>query len=277
MTKGRSWLPDTVINLLKNSEVHYRSIGFRRVASLMSTTLRSADEGAVSPAFYPKYVRCLTDDSAQLVRSFGFPKDVTEYFITSMTRSIGLVEQILSELDSSGRTPTFNGTTGKKEDNEVFRRFFSTSGLSDPVMNGSGSLEILSNAEPFFNLVFEHSFLPGKDYLVSQLDLAVGHDRMLIVSEEILSVEKAIRENGEVFSDFRYVQTHPGDLSTDGSAWKVLDDFEVPVERFSRWAYFMYYKIPILTAMLPVHNIIFFSLVQETIEKRRSEGAGPSV
>lgn len=199
MTKGRSWLPDTVINLLKNSEVHYRSIGFRRVASLMSTTLRSADEGAVSPAFYPKYVRCLTDDSAQLVRSFGFPKDVTEYFITSMTRSIGLVEQILSELDSSGRTPTFNGTTGKKDDNEVFRRFFSTSGLSDPVMNGSGSLEILSNAEPFFNLVFEHSFLPGKDYLVSQLDLAVGHDRMLIVSEEILSVEKAIRENGEVF------------------------------------------------------------------------------
>ena len=278
MTEGQSWLPDTVKNLLKNSEAHYRSIGFRRVASLMSSTLNSAsDIGPITPEFYTKYVRCLTDDSAQLVRSFGFPKNVTEYFVNSMARSIDLVQQVLTELDSLGKTPTFNGTTGKKEDAEAIQRFFSENELSDPVQKGSDPADILAAAEPFFDMVYEHVFRPGRDYLISQLDLAAGHDRMLVVSEEILSIEKAVRQHGEVFSDFRYVQTHPGDLSDDGSAWKVLDDFDVPVDRFSRWAYFIYYKVPILTAMLPVHNIIFFALVQDTIEKRRSEGLGHSV
>lgn len=271
MTNEKSWLPETVMNLLKNSEAHYRSIGFRRVASHMVSTIRTAsEEGTVHPEFYRKYVRCLTDDAVQLIRTFGFTKDVTDYFADSMVRSIRLTEQMLSELDSAGRTPTFNGTTGRKEDAEAFRDFFSASELMDPVASGPEVSDILYSAEPFFGLVYEHSFLPGKEYLVSQLDLAVGHDRMLTVSEEILSVEKAIRENGEVYADFSYAQTHPGDLSDDATAWRIMDGFDVPIDRFSRWAYFMYYKIPILTAMLPVHNIIFFSLVQDTIEKRSS-------
>ncbi len=271
MMEDRSWIPDTVKNILKNSETHYRSIGFRRVASLMSSTYRDvSDHNTISPEFYSKYVRLLIDDSSQLVRSFGFPKNVTEYFISSITRSIGLVEHVLSELDEKGKTPTFNGTTGKAEDAKEFQKYFSTTGLTDPMLNSSDPLEILGSAEPFFDLVYEHRFKPGRDYLISQLDLAVGHDRMLIVSEEILSVEKAVRENGEVFSDFRYVQTHPGDLSEQGTGWKVLDDFVVPINRFARWGYFMYYKVPILTAMLPVHNIIFFALVQDNIEKRHS-------
>ncbi len=276
--EGLSWIPETVKNILKNSETHYRSIGFRRVASLISSACRDvSDLGTVSPKFYSEYVRLLTDDSSQLVRSFGFPKDITEYFIASLARSIGLIGQILSELDEKGKTPTFNGTTGRTEDAEAFRKYFSAAELTDPMRISSEPPEILGSAEPFFGLVYEHRFKPGRDYLVSQLDLAVGHDRMLAVSEEILSVEKTVSRDGGVFSDFGYAQTHPGDLTEQGNGWKICEDLVVPVDRFSRWGYFMYHKVPILTAMLPVHNIVFFSLVRNNIAKRRSEGRNPSV
>jgi hypothetical protein len=34
----------------------------------------------------------------------------------------------------------------------------------------------------------------------------------------------------------------------------------------------MYYKVPIITAMVPVHNVIFFSLVQENVAKQKAAG-----
>ena len=51
--------------------------------------------------------------------------------------------------------------------------------------------------------------------------------------------------------------------------------YSVPVAYFARWPLFMYYKVPIITAMLPVHNVIFFSLVQETVDKQRAAGVQP--
>ena len=275
MAGEQSWLPETVKNLLERSEAHYRAVGFKRCAHHMKATLSSAVGEAMIPSdFYPRYVSLLKDDSKEFIMGLGFPERITDPFVRSMHRSIDLVAQVMSELDTASKTPTFSGSTSRKDDADAVNSYLSEHGLFDPVAEAEDPLGALELADPFYEMVHDHVFMPGRNYLIVQLELAAGRERMEQAADEILSVDRAIRERGEVYSDFRYAFSHPGDMTDDGK-WRVIEGFDVPVDYFARWALFMYYKVPIITAMLPVHNIIFFSLVQDRIAEQRRAGVQP--
>ena len=273
MAGEQSWLPETVRNILERSESHYRSVNFRRCAHHMKAALEDISSGRPLPAdFYPRYVEKLKDDSREFIAGFGFGSPVTEAFTRSMQRSIDLVAQALEEFDRAGKTPTFSGVTSRREDVEAINSYLSAhGGLFDPMEVSEDPLKVLEAVDPFYEAVHDHVLIPGRNYLVVQMELAAGHDRMLQVADEILSVEKAIRDRGEVFSDFRYAFENPGDM-TDSGEWGIMEGYSVPVPYFARWPLFMYYKVPIITAMLPVHNVIFFSLVQETVARQKAAG-----
>ena len=276
MAGEQSWLPETVRNILERSESHYRSVNFKRCAHHMKAALDSVSAGgAVAPDFYPRYVEKLKDDCREFIAGFGFEPSVTESFTRSMLRSIDLVAQALEEFDRTSKTPTFSGATTRREDAEAINAYLSAhGGLFDPMTVSQDPMEVLEAVDPFYEAVHDHVLVPGRNYLIVQMELAAGHERMLQVADEILSVEKAIRDRGEVFSDFRYAFANPGDMAENGE-WQIMEGYSVPVAYFARWPLFMYYKVPIITAMLPVHNVIFFSLVQETVDKQRAAGVQP--
>lgn len=274
MRNGQDWLPETVINLLTELERYYVSVGFRRTASLMRTSLSGArTDGSLPSDFYGRYVSLLKDDSRDMVSSFGFDEGTKETFIRSVSRSIDMVSDMLAQLDSEGRTPTFSGSAGKADDRHALETYINEYGISDPVSEGLTPYEVLSAADGFYNIVHDHVFVPGRSYLVSQLELAVGRDRTLAIVEELLCAEKTIRENGIAVSDFEYAFVHPGTFTKDMACWHIADGLDVSVGRFARWPLLVYYKTPILTSMLPVHNVIFFTLVQDAVEKRRETGS----
>ena len=226
----------------------------------------------LSADFYDRYVQLLKDDCREFLAGFGFEPKITDLFTKSMLRSIDLVAQALGEFDRTGKTPTFSGATSRREDVEAINAYLSAhGGLFDPMEVSEDPLKVLEAVDPFYEAVHDHVLLPGRNYLIVQMELAAGHDRMLQVADEILSVEKAIRDKGEVYSDFRYAFENPGDLTESGE-WQIAEGYSVPVSYFARWPLFMYYKVPIITAMVPVHNVIFFSLVQENVAKQKAAG-----
>ncbi|MBO5600063.1 MAG: hypothetical protein J5897_03360 [Candidatus Methanomethylophilus sp.] len=273
MAEEQSWLPETVRNILERSESHYRSVNFKRCAHHMKAALDAVSAGEpLSADFYDRYVQLLKDDCREFLAGFGFEPKITDLFTKSMLRSIDLVAQALGEFDRTGKTPTFSGATSRREDVEAINAYLSAhGGLFDPMKVSEDPLKVLEAVDPFYEAVHDHVLLPGRNYLIVQMELAAGHDRMLQVADEILSVEKAIRDKGEVYSDFRYAFENPGDLTESGE-WQIAEGYSVPVSYFARWPLFMYYKVPIITAMVPVHNVIFFSLVQENVAKQKAAG-----
>ena len=241
----------------------------------MKAALEAVSAGNPVPAdFYPRYVEKLKDDAREFIAGFGFEASVTESFTKSMLRSIDLVAQALEEFDRTSKTPTFSGATTRREDAEAINAYLGAhGGLFDPMSVSQDPMEVLEAVDPFYEAVHDHVLVPGRNYLIVQMELAAGHERMLQVADEILSVEKAIRDRGEVFSDFRYAFANPGDMAENGE-WQIMEGYSVPVAYFARWSLFMYYKVPIIAAMLPVHNVIFFSLVQSEMEKKKEKPTG---
>lgn len=270
MANELSWIPETLKILLERSESHYRSINFKRTAHLMKQTYDDAVRGSVSVEFYAKYVRVLKDDSKDFFKSFGFDEATTDAFIASMNRSIDAVQLMLNTLDKEGKTPTFNGATSKNEDVEAINAYLDENGgLFDPIESTPDHYSALEAMDPFYEVVYNHVFIPGRDFIVSQVDLAIGHDHMLEYADSILSVDGLIPDCKLNVADFRYAFQHPGNFNEDETGWVLTDKVTVPVKAIARWPLFMYYKVPIITAMLPIHNVIFFSLVQETMAKRK--------
>ena len=85
---------------------------------------------------------------------------------------------------------------------------------------------------------------------------------------------RAMEKNGVKMSDFRYAFQNPGDFDDTEENWILNDHVTVPVESVARWPLFMYYLVPIINAMLPIHNVIFFSLVQSEMEKKKERPTG---
>ncbi|MCQ2078752.1 MAG: hypothetical protein MJZ38_01655 [archaeon] len=267
-----TWIPDSLRNLLQRSEAHYRSIGFKRTAHHMKASLESAtSRGTISEDFYPRYVQLLKDDVKEFMHSWEIGRRLSEHFIDSMIYSIDRIASMLEDLDSRSKTPTFNGSTSHPEDVEAIEEYIDRNGgIYDPLTLTTDPYEALDLMDPFYDLIYNHVYVPGRDYLVSQLDLAVGHEKMMVLAEEILAVSMVLPMDGETVSDFRHAFQVPGYFTDDEASWVVADDCVVPIEEVARWPLFMYYKVPILTAMLPIHNIRFFYLVQDRIEQQSS-------
>ncbi|MCQ2084879.1 MAG: hypothetical protein MJZ21_01875 [archaeon] len=273
MAEDLSWVPETLINLLKRSESHYRAVGFKRTAHHISKALAEAEKSNVNVEFYPKYVKLLKDDISDFITGMNFDRKVTDDFIGSMNQSIDAVSTLLAGLDAEGKTPTFNGSTSKPEDAASIRAFFEKYGtLYDPIRSTGNAFDALTFAIPTFEMVYNHVFTPGRAYLISQLELALGRDRTLEMVDSILSVYGIIPKGNELVSDYRYAYENPGDLSEDQKGWVLTDKVTIPVNSFARWSIFMYYKVQIITAMLPAHNVIFFAMVKNLINKRQAEG-----
>ncbi len=269
-----SWIPETLKTILSKSESHYRSVGFRRCAHLMGQTLASAESGSVPADFYEKYVHHLKDDAREFMAGFGFGPAVTQQFTESVIKAIDSVYTLVVGLDKEGKTPTFNGATSKKADVEAMNSFLDEyGGLFDPLAAATDNFTALEHMAPFYEVVYNHVFIPGRDFLISQLELAVGHTKMQDISEAILSVNGLMEKNGEKMSDFRYAFQNPGKFDETEENWILNDRVTIPVESVARWPLFMYYLVPIVTAMLPIHNVIFFSLVQTQMEKNKAKGA----
>ena len=119
--------------------------------------------------------------------------------------------------------------------------------------------------------------LPGKRYYQGNI---------YVDEVELKAIELAKKVFKADFADVRPISgtvanmavlfafANPGDMAENGE-WQIMEGYSVPVVYFARWPLFMYYKVPIITAMLPVHNVIFFSLVQETVDKQRAAGVQP--
>lgn len=275
MAAEPSWIPETLKSILSKSESHYRSVGFKRCAHLMGKTLTEAESGSVDPEFYEKYVHHLKDDAKEFMATFGFGPAVTQQFTDSMLKAIDSVHTLLVGLDKEGKTPTFNGATSKKEDVEALNKFLDEyGGLFDPLAAATDNYTALEHMSPFYEVVYNHVFIPGRDFLISQLELAVGHNKMQDISEAIFSINGLMEKNGVKMSDFRYAFQNPGDFDETEENWILNDHVSIPVESVARWPLFMYYLVPIITAMLPIHNVIFFSLVQSNIEKNRASQGG---
>ncbi len=275
MAADQSWIPETLKTILSKSESHYRSVGFKRTAFLMNQTLLSAEMGRIPDDFYEKYVLRLRDDARDFMATFGFGPAVTEQFTQSLLKAIDSVHTLLVGLDKEGKTPTFNGATSKKEDVEAMNAFLDEyGGLFDPLAAASDNYTALENMAPFYEVVYNHVFVPGRDFMVSQLELAVGHDKMKDIAEAIFSVNGLMEKDGQKMSDFRYAFQNPGRFDDTEENWILNDHVSVPVESVARWPLFMYYLVPIINAMLPIHNVIFFSLVQSEMEKKKEKPTG---
>lgn len=269
MAADFSWVPETLTKLLERSESHYRSVGFKRTAYLMKSTSEDAKNNNVSVDFYGKYVRLLKDDASEFVGNMGFDAETKGAFVSSLHRSVDAVHVLLDTMDKDGKTPTFNGATSRKEDVEAVNVYLDAAGgIIDPVESTGNPYSALESADPFYETVYNHVYLPGKEFLVAQAGIPLGREHMMEYADAILSVDGLIPDKGENASDFRYAFQHPGKFTEDMKGWILTDRVTVPVKSIARWPILMYYKVPIVTAMLPVHNVVFFALVNETVRKK---------
>ncbi|MCQ2070461.1 MAG: hypothetical protein MJZ68_04970 [archaeon] len=267
MQDNSKWVSERLEALLGLSEAYYRSVGFKRVAFHMRKTLQAVKRDGVAPKdFYPGYVSKIKEDSAELVKRIGIDHRTSEVFASSIKRSVDSLTMQLDSINRAGRVSLYEPNTSKQEDRTAMDEFIAANGLNDPG-KAETPYDAVSQARPFGKVVLNHVYNPGMDYIQNQIGVALGLDKIGEFLEELFSV-RAVMDDG--ISDFRDIYCVDKRFSKKSSTVKVGGE-DVDMYEVARWPLLMYYKVPILTSMIAVHNVVFLSFVKTAVAEQTKD------